>query len=170
MDKQKILNDIFLIVKNDLLSLNIPVSNEICPIVRISKAKRQWGSCKMSKKYNDYKFYISISENCFSEPNYIDFIKNTVAHELIHTVKGCFNHSKGFKYYSYVASKLGYNVTVKSESKLEKSDEEKFKEANHILKCTVCGQLYYRYRFPKDKNYINKIVCGKCRGRLVKIK
>lgn len=170
MDKQKILNNIFLTVKNDLVSLNIPVSNEICPIVRISKAKRRWGSCKMLKKYNAYKFYISISEKCFSEPNYIDFIKNTMAHELIHTVKGCFNHSKEFKYYGYVASKLGYAVTVKSESKLEKSDEEKFKEAKHILKCTVCGQMYYRYRFPKDKNYINKIVCGKCRGRLVKIK
>lgn len=170
MDKQKILNNIFLTVKNDLVSLNIPVSNEICPIVRISKAKRRWGSCKMLKKYNAYKFYISISEKCFSEPNYIDFIKNTMAHELIHTVKGCFNHSKEFKYYGYVASKLGYVVTVKSESKLEKSDEEKFKEAKHILKCTVCGQMYYRYRFPKDKNYINKIVCGKCRGRLVKIK
>ncbi len=170
MDKQKLLNDTFLKVKNDLLSLDIPISSEICPIVRLSKAKRQWGSCKMSKKYGEYKFYISISENCFSEPDYINFIKNTMAHELIHTVKECFNHGKVFKYYSGVVSKLGYIVTVKSDSKVVKNDAKKFNDANHILKCTVCGQLYYRYRFPKDKSYINKIACGKCKGRLVKIK
>ena len=94
-----------------------------------------------------------------------------MAYELIHTVKECFNHGKVFKYYSGVVSKLGYIVTVKSDSKVVKNDEKKFNDVNHILKCTVCGQLYYRYRFPKDKRYINKIACGKCKGKvLVKIK
>lgn len=170
MNKNEIVQSIFVKVKSDLIRLGIPVSESICPVVKISKAKRQWGSCKMSKKQNDYRYCISISYSCFDEPNYVEFIKNTMAHELIHTIDGCFNHGTKFKYYSLVVSNIGYTVVTKSESSIEKTPDEKFNGAKHILKCTVCSQLYYRYRFPKDKNYINRIVCGKCRGKLIKIK
>ena len=170
MSEEELLQYIFCKARNDLISLGIPVSDDIDPKIRISRAQRKWGSCKLSKKPGDHRFHISISENCFKEPDYVNFIRNTMAHELIHTVEGCFNHGAGFKAYGKIAEKLGYEITVSSKSAVEKSDEEKFNEAKHVLKCTECGQMYYRLRFPKARGYINKIRCGRCRGRLIKVK
>lgn len=170
MSEEELLQNILCKTREDLISLGIPVSDNIAPEIRISKAQRKWGSCKLSKKPGDYRFYISISENCFKEPDYLNFIKNTMAHELIHTAEGCFNHGKRFKAYGKTAEKLGYKITTSSESSIVKSEDEKFNEAKHVLKCTQCGQMYYRLRFPKAKGYINKIRCGRCKGKLIKIK
>lgn len=170
MKKEEILLKIFIEVKENLKSINIPVSDDISPDIKLSRAKRKWGSCKMSKRKGDYSFYISISENCFKEPDNIQFISNTMAHELIHTVKGCFNHGAKFQSYAKKAAVLGYIVNTTSKSSIEKTDEEKFNEAKHVLRCKSCGEIYYRFRFPKDPKYIDKIMCGKCRGKLEKIK
>lgn len=170
MDKNKVVQNIFTDVKNDIKKIGIPVSENINPNIKLSKAKRRWGSCKISNIKGDYKYHISISEICFKEPNHIEFIKNTIAHELIHTICGCFNHGKIFKYYSNILENAGYKVKTATKSSLVKSDEEKIQEAKHILKCTVCGEMYYRFRFPKEKDYIRRIRCGKCSGKLEKIK
>lgn len=169
MESKEILKEVFDTVKNELKKIGVPVSESICPNIRLSSAKRNWGSCKKTSKGN-YRFYISISENCFKEPDSIGFIKNVMAHELIHTAEGCFNHGERFKLYSKKAKKAGYDVSVSKKSDVIKSEEELYAEAKHILKCVDCGQLYYRFRFPKEKNYINKIRCGKCKGKLIKIK
>ncbi|MDO4300735.1 MAG: hypothetical protein Q4D26_05020 [Clostridia bacterium] len=124
----------------------------------------------MSKRLGDYRFYISISENCFKEPDYIQFISNTMAHELIHTVRGCFNHGAKFQGYAVKAAELGYTVNTTSKSSIEKNADDKFNEAKHVLRCRNCGEMYYRFRLPKTPDYIDKIVCGRCRGKLEKIK
>lgn len=170
MKKEEILQKIFIEVKENLKNINIPVSDDISYDIKLSKAKRKWGSCKMSKGKEDYRFYISISENCFKEPDYIQFIRNTMAHELIHTVKGCFNHGAKFQRYARKAAVLGYTVNTTSKSSIEKTDEEKFNEAKHVLICKSCGEIYYRLRFPKNPKYIDKIMCGRCKGKLEKIK
>lgn len=170
MDKERIINEIFEKVYYDFIRINIPVSDSINPDIKLSKAQRKWGSCKRSKKSNDYRFHISISENCFKEPDYIQFISNIMAHELIHTVKGCFNHGAKFQSYARKAAVLGYTVNTTSKSSIEKTDDEKFNEAKHVLRCKNCGEIYYRFRFPKDPKYIDKIMCGRCKGRLEKIK
>lgn len=170
MDKNQVIQNIFADVKADFKSLEIPVSEDINPYIKFSKAKRLWGSCKVSNIKGDYKYHISISEICFKEPNFMEFIKNTLAHELIHTIFGCFNHGERFKYYSNILEIAGYKVKTVAKSSLMKSDEEKIQEAKHILRCIECGEMYYRFRFSKEKGYINKIRCGKCRGRLEKIK
>lgn len=170
MNKGELLQNIFFSTREDLKRLGIPVSESINPKIRISSAQRKWGSCKLSKNTDGFKFQISISESCFKEPDYLNFIRNTMAHELIHTARGCFNHGEKFKNYGKIAEKLGYKITTSVKSSVNKSEEEKFNEAKHVLKCEKCGLKYYRLRFPKEKNYINKIRCGKCRGRLIKIK
>ncbi len=170
MDKKEILNDIYNIVKKDLTDIGIPISVCICSEIKLSSAKTRWGCCKQIQSRGNTFFQISISESCFNEPDYLSFIKNTMAHELIHTVKGCFNHGSEFKKYALIAKDAGYDVTVSSRSSIEKSDDEKFNEAKHVLKCVKCGEMYYRLRFSKKRGYINKIRCGKCGGKLIKIK
>lgn len=170
MNKEKILQEIFYKVRNDLVKAGIPVSDSINPLIKISRAKRKWGSCKLLLNKSSYKFEISISEICFKEPDYIRFISNTMAHELIHTVNKCFNHGEYFKIYSNLAIKAGYTITTTSKSSVVKSEKDKYNEAKHILKCTKCGEMYYRFRFPKRKGYINRIRCGVCGGSLIKIK
>ena len=169
MNKEEILKSIFENVKYDLEDIGIPVSENIDPYIRISRAKRRWGSCK---KINGgrYKFCISISDICFNEPEYIDFIKNTMAHEIIHTAKGCFDHGRLFKTYGKMAEKKGYIVNISDKSSVVKSEEELFDEARHVLKCSKCGKLYFRLRFPSKKGYINRIRCGVCGEKLDKIK
>ncbi len=46
MNKNKVLQNIFIDVKNDLKKIGIPVSENINPYIKLSKAKRRWGSCK----------------------------------------------------------------------------------------------------------------------------
>lgn len=169
MDKEKILKAVYESVRSDLINIGIPVSDCIDPEIKISRAKRRWGSCKRINN-GRYEFSISISDICFNEPECIEFIKNTMAHELIHTVKGCFDHGILFKAYGKKAGEKGYVINTANKSSVVKSEEEMFNESKHILKCRKCGKLYFRLRFPKKKDYIKKIRCGVCGGKLDKIK
>lgn len=168
IDYKGYLNELLLRVMQDFYKIKIPIDKNIDPDVRVSSAKRIWGSCK--KVEGGYNFKISVSKICFDEPNYSQFIKNVLAHELLHTIEGCFNHSEKFKKYAQICAGYGYNIEVRANSKKEKTEEELFKEANHILRCNDCGKLYFRYRFPKKKGFLESLRCGKCGGKLTKIK
>lgn len=86
-----------------------------------------------------------------------ELIKNVIAHELIHTVKGCFNHDYMFRAYARSLNLLGYNVEIKNHDKqFGKSISYKYK-----LTCLKCGAVFYRHRLCKGD-----IRHGSCSGEI----
>lgn len=173
---------------NELKTIGIDVlnSSEIGKInIDISKRNnKRYGCCKQEapdintkyiekigkkriiryKKFNNHNIEISpwvleLDEN---------IIKNTIIHEIIHCLPDCNNHGEEFKKYAkYINNKLGYNISRvgnKKEDYLRSNIEYQEKEQyNYHIKCTNCGQSFYRKRL--NKNFARKFRCGKCGGK-----
>lgn len=91
-------------------------------------------------------------------------IKNTIAHELLHTCPGCRNHGIIWEKYAKRFDKYGYTITrVTDEGIFERNP--KLKQANepkYRISCKHCGFVTYR-----NRNYnINRYKCPKCGGKL----
>lgn len=155
MDKNTLLQSIYKYVKRDFDRLNIPYTRDV-PIVINSRAKRRHGCCK--KK--DGKFIIEISEFVLDYP--VDEIKNVVAHEIIHTCYGCFNHQKRFKAYGEKLKALSYKVTTTYKGE-EKTPAEL--DARYMAVCQGCGAVIYRIRRSPLITHPQKYRCAKCRGK-----
>ena len=95
-----------------LKELGVPISDSICPEVRLTSAHSYYGCCcvKGSRKYcTDYDFYIEMSGwvLCNTEKS----IRNTLLHELIHTVPGGLRHTGNWKKWAdYVSKKTEYTI------------------------------------------------------------
>lgn len=89
-------------------------------------------------------------------------IKDIVAHELIHTCRGCFNHGERYKKYMKRVNTLGYNVST-----TYKGEEKPPVELNpkYIAQCKKCGYKIFRMKKSKliSKPYLYK--CPKCGGK-----
>ena len=99
-----------------------------------------------------------------------DIIKNTIIHEIIHCFPYCNNHGEVFKKYAkYINEKLGYNISRvgnKKEDYNKSNVEYKEKEEyNYHIKCTNCGQEFFRKRL--NRNFVRKFKCAKCGGKFV---
>ena len=155
MDKSNLLQSIYKDVLTDFDRLKIPYAKNV-PIVINSRAKRRQGCCK--KK--DGKFIIEISEFVLDYP--VDEIKNVVAHEIIHTCYGCFNHQKRFKAYGQKLKALGYNVTTTYKGE-DKTPAEL--DARYMAVCQDCGEVIYRIKRSPLIIHPEKYRCARCRGK-----
>ena len=98
-----------------------------------------------------------------------EIIKNTILHEIIHCFPYCNNHGAEFKKYAkYINEKLGYNISRvgnKKEDYIKSNVEYEEKEQfNYHIKCTNCGQSFFRKRL--SRNFTRKYRCAKCKGKL----
>ena len=65
-----------------------------------SRAKSRWGRCSYNRLTDSYT--IEISDRLVAD-NVDDMaLANTLAHEMLHTVKGCMNHGAEWKAYADV--------------------------------------------------------------------
>ena len=95
---------------------------------------------------------IEVSKHLLKCNRYL--IKNVIAHELIHTVQGCFNHGYMFRAYANKLNRLGYNVEIKNNDKqFGQNIQYKYK-----LTCLKCGKVFYRHRLAKGD--IRHSSCG----------
>ena len=92
-------------------------------------------------------------------------IKETIIHELIHTLKNCQNHKSEFKWYCEIIQKyLGYSC-LSGQHEDTKSNEylENYK---HFLVCTYCNKIVRkgtRFTKPYQRPDIRRCcTCGKC--------
>lgn len=135
-----------------------------------TRAKRKWGDCK---RINDDSFVISISEELLSKGTKRG-IKQTIMHELLHTIDGCFNHQQKWKMIAdYVNKKCNYDIQrTNTAEELGLSEEEKLNKSKYIFKCEKCGQTVYRTRKSKFTENYKKYFCANncCYGKFKKIK
>lgn len=166
MDKKE-LKTLVESIAQEMRSVGIPVSTNIEEVEINPRTKRRLGCCKRRKNIVGKEFFtIEISRYALKcEKRQLCSI---IAHELLHTCKGCFNHGKKWKILGKtVEDRLGYSITRTVDYEnlgLENpADSEKTK---YVIVCRECGQKIERKRkCPLVKN-IGKYRCGKCGGIL----
>lgn len=92
--------------------LGVPISDSICPEVRLAGSHWKYGWCCSKgslKRYTEYDYYIEISGHTLQ--NTEKSLRNTLIHELIHTVPDGMCHTGEWKKWAkYVSAKTGYNI------------------------------------------------------------
>ena len=160
MDKTVYLNSVARLCIKQLKELNIPISENITFSVN-TRAKKRFG--RTSKYYNEYKIDIA-SE--LVDPKYIVGLKNTVMHELIHTVHGCMNHGAVWRAY---ANKVGNCLDIqisRTSTRTSKGLPPQTNKYNFV--CQECGEVFYYHRKPKWYDRINTVNCS-CGGNIKEI-
>ena len=156
------------ICKSDLDSLGIKYGRVSNWTVN-TRAKCRLGQCR---KIAAGLFDINISEALLKEDVDDQITLNTIMHELLHTVPGCFTHKGKWKLYAdYVNKKLPqYTIKrVSKESEVDITIDRKQPVFKYILRCTKCGQEVKRQKETKVITNYKRYRCGNCGGRLERI-
>ena len=160
-ETQDLVNRTLARVTDEARTLGIPVSQHIEPEVIISgRATSKLGSCQ--KKL--FGFEITLSKRVAEAGEYA--VSTVLAHEVLHTCRGCQNHGALWKRYAMMMNRAyGYRTktTVKSEELGVAT------EARYIVRCTKCGQEFTRQRMCSIVKYPGRYRC-RCGGRLVRTK
>ncbi len=159
---QEQLNALLEETRQALLGLGIPVSKKIDPVLRVNtRAKRRLGCCY----YVSGGHVIEVSASLLDRPQ---LLRETLAHELLHTCPGCRNHGERWKTYARQAgTALGYAIqrTVPVEGEAEPLRHEEIK---YILECQSCGARIGRMRMSKAVKSPWRYRCS-CGGKLRRI-
>ena len=141
----------------------IPVPDNIFEKVEInSRPKKRFGCCR----FIEGKYHIEISEFLLEGKD--EGIKETLAHEVLHTCAGCQDHGKIWKEYAKrMNRRYGYNISrTVSFEKMGIEEPEREPVFRYIIKCEKCGKEYPRQRFTCVMKKIKAYRCG-CGGRLI---
>lgn len=134
-----------------------------------TRAKCRLGQCRVVA---EDLFDINISEAVLKDDIDDQIALDVIMHELLHTVKGCFNHgTKWKKYAEYINWKLPqYNIRrVATKGDIALIIERKEPVYKFILRCTKCGQEVKRQKETKVVINYKRYRCGKCDGKLERI-
>lgn len=156
------------ICKTDLDSLGIKYGKVSNWSVN-TRAKCRLGQCR---KITAGLFDINISEALLKDDVDDQITLNTIMHELLHTVPGCFTHKGKWKLYAdYINKKLPrYTIKrVAKESEVDITIDRKQPVYKYILRCTKCGQEIKRQKETKVVINYKRYRCGKCGGKLDRI-
>lgn len=107
------INRMFTECRELLTGLSVPISESVSPVVKLNGRRSAFGLCipkGSGKSRSDYDFYIEMSG--FSVNNSEKSIRNTLLHELIHTVPGGMCHTGEWKKWAqYVSEKTGFHIS-----------------------------------------------------------
>ena len=114
---------------------------------------------------------INISSRLLQDDVSDDGAKNTIIHELLHTVEGCDNHGLNWQREAEKVNRT-YNYKIKrcnsAEEKGVPEIEVTPRTVKHKFVCERCGQIIIRIRESNfTKNY-KDYRCGRCGGHLTK--
>ena len=149
-------------VRNELISAGIPVSENIMEIRINKRTKKRLGSCQMVKgRVGQVYYIIEISQRVLGCTD--KELSMIIAHELIHTCPGCFDHGKKWKMYAAKAEKnAGYKISRTINTADLSIGEIKSQPPRYILTCPGCGQTFARSRMCPLIKTPQRYRCGKC--------
>lgn len=137
-------NTLLQIVIAEAKAIKIPVSEHIQPNVIINKrAKKRFGQCIIENE----SYTIELSEKLLNVPE--QSCKQTIAHEIIHTCKGCQNHGTLFMHYAeQMNQRYGYHIKrTNSCEEMGIAREQTEKPVKYIVLCEKCGVQIKRERY-----------------------
>ena len=154
--------------QRELASLNIRTSNVRNWSVN-TRAKARWGYCvKVSKGLFDIQIAAALLQDDVDE----QAVKDTIVHELLHTIPGCLKHTGKWKQYANTINRLLPQYKIKRGSSYEEKGLEDLRpkpQCRYILKCLRCGSEIGRQRMSASVEHPEHYRC-KCGGRLTRIK
>ena len=126
--------------------------------------KNLWGLCETVAPG---VFDISISETLLQDDVDDQAVKNTIAHELLHTVDGCMNHGRYWHKLAGLVNQRcpGYNVKGRTSAE-EKGIQIQYK---YLLRCTGCGATAGRHKKSRFVEHFDRYICSKCGGKFERI-
>ena len=137
-----------------------------------TRAKSRWGQC-CKNRYGTYDITIS---NQLLEDNVDDIAaKNTIIHELLHTIKGGSGHTGEWKKAAEIINSTYDCYTIKRCTSYEEKGikrEKNTKLPKYFIKCQNCGVVYRYYKkskvvnmFLSDPKYARTwCKCGRCKS------
>ena len=162
----------------ETVGINVP---KIEKFVVNTRAKKRFGQCCYNKKTK--KYIIEISNDLLDERCPVIALKDTIFHEIIHTLPNCMNHGSEFKRYAKILNNAyGTNITRCSsmDEKYGKEYAETLRKRNnkssskklYEVYCEYCGKIrasgYYQ-RMPKWYAHTESYKCGICHRQLTKV-
>lgn len=154
--------------QRDIASLNIRTGKVRNWSVN-TRAKARWAYCvKVAKGLFD----IQISSALLQDEVDDQAAKDTIAHELLHTVPGCFKHTGKWKQYATAVNYLLPQYNIKARSSYEDKgleDDRPEPVCRYLLKCLQCGSEIGRQKKSAAVEHPEHYRCV-CGGRLTRIK
>ncbi|MDD3337231.1 MAG: SprT-like domain-containing protein [Lachnospiraceae bacterium] len=140
--------------------LPVPVT-KIEPHIKYSNALTRLGTCTKDRRTGRYQ--ITISRLILDDSA---AMKNTMMHELIHTLPGCMNHGKTFLRYAQIVNhRYGYSVSRTanlSECASAELHKEQIRRANYHFICQCCGTEIFRQRSSNFTRHPERYRCSNC--------
>ena len=136
------------------------ISTEVCSNAR---AKKRFAACR--KKGRD--FYIEINERLLSGEIPEEKIREILAHEVIHTCRGCFDHGEKWKTYARIMKEdWGYEIKRTAKfNELGLEEPETKEPVRYIIRCEKCGKEIGRRRKSRLVTHTQDYRCL-CGGKL----
>lgn len=165
MDKREI-EDCLKEVIAECRLLKIPISYDIESFITFNKrAKSRFAACRKVKNLEGYSFVIEVGEALMKADR--ETVKGVLAHEVLHTCYGCYNHGNRWKFYAdKMNSTYGYKIKrTSSYEELGLKAPVKEKKAKYKIVCQKCGSVFVRERKSRLVINTNDYRC-KCGGKL----
>lgn len=128
-----------------------------------TRAKRRWGQTTLN--YDGYS--ISISNRLLQDDISDINCKNTIMHEILHTVDGCMNHGRKWKYLASIVNNIyGYNIKTHTSAQEKGFSPEEIVKMNYnkySFVCKKCGKIITRQRassFTRNPEQYRHLNCG----------
>ena len=167
------LNSIFKECQQDLRNIDIPISRNINPNLGVNgRALSRWGKCtkEVSAVTVTHRYTIEVSKRLATHDT-LPGLKETIYHELLHTVEGCMNHGQKWKSYAKrVYRMLGVEITTKSSAASKGITDEQLEATfKYAVQCQSCGNTVRKNRMANVIKYPDWFLC-KCGGKLKRIR
>ena len=133
-----------------------------------TRAKARWGLCtKVGRGVFDIQVAASLLEVSLDDQP----VKDTIVHELLHTVPGCFKHTGKWRQYADLINKLLPHYSIKIHSSYEEKgvkDNRAVPTYRYVLKCESCNREVLRQKKCAVVERPEYYRC-KCGGKLIRI-
>ena len=141
-------------------AVRIPVSDRICPQVRLNRrAKTRFGCCvRQSGAY-----IIELSARLAGEGSE-DAVLQVLAHEVLHTCYGCSNHGKRWKGYA-AKMNAAYGYHISRTDKFEDLGLEDDRPVRYWVVCARCARRIPRMKRSPLVDHPERYRC-RCGGTL----
>lgn len=116
------------------------------PRLGVIKSTRSFGRCGRKRRFNDVFYTIKVNEMFFSPGMNTEWgmLRNTLVHEIVHTLPECFNHGPSFQAWgARLNKKFGLNISTREGKENSKKFESvQFGTTKNVFVCPVCGDFY----------------------------
>ena len=142
-------------------AVKIPVSDRICPQVRLNRRARTRFGCCIRR---DGEYIIELSAR-LAEEGSEDAVLQVLAHEVLHTCYGCSNHGKRWKSYA-VKMNAAWGYDISRTDKFEDLGLSDDRPVRYWVVCAKCGRRIPRMKRSPLVDHPERYRC-QCGGTLL---